>query len=217
MSVEQITIVMVHYRTPDLLQVAVETLFDHYPNVTLWILDNGSGMESVDLLLKQYEERYATLRIHRFSENVFHGPAMDYALRKLVQTPYAFLLDSDTEVKRGGFLEEMTGQFEDSSTYAIGSLMRVNSRGFKDDRGIEIPLTPYFMIRADRYTEYPSFIHHGQPTLAHFSEALKKGEKLLNYPIEQYIDHKWRGTASRFGYQLGWKARFDYLLNKLGL
>lgn len=212
-----VTVIIVHYRTPDLLKVAVESLYSYYPEIKVWIVDNGSILESVDELFNEFSDRYSTLQIHRCSKNIFHGPAMDYALRHLVKTPFAFLLDSDTETKKGEFLEQMIGELDSLSAYAIGALEKVNSRGFKDSKGMEIPLTPYFMIRTDRYSHYEPFAHHGQPTLAHFTGARKNGEKLLNYPIEQYIDHKWRGTASRFGYQLGWKARLDYLLNKIGL
>ena len=35
--------------------------------------------------------------------------------------------------------------------------------------------------------------------------------------MDDYIDHLWRGTASKFGYGLGLKGKFDYLLNKLGI
>lgn len=214
---DQVTMVMVHFRTPDLLQIAVESFFSVYPGANVWIIDNGSASEEVDVLLEQCKERYSTLRVHRFSENKFHGPAMDFALRNLIETPYALFLDSDTKTQKDGFLEEMLRALDEQQAYAIGQLERVNDRGFKDPRGIEIPLTPYFLIRTELYNRYPAFIHHGQPTLAHFTQALQEGQRLLNYPIEQYIEHRWRGTASRFGYQLGWKARLDYLLHKFGL
>ena len=212
----QVTVVMVHYRTPDLLSEAVESFYAHYPDVTMWIMENGSQQEEVDRLLEQLISKYSTLRVHTFHHNRFHGPAMDYALRNQVTTPFTFLLDSDTKTVKRGFLEEMLHEMMIKEAYSMGSLIGVNHRGFKDETGIRIPLTPYFMIRTDRYSLYPPFIHHGQPTLAHFEKALSSGERVLTYPIEQYIEHKWRGTASRYGYQLGWKARLDFLLNKLG-
>jgi hypothetical protein len=42
------------------------------------------------------------------------------------------------------------------------------------------------------------------------------GYILKSFPIENFIDHRWRGTASRFGYGLGWRGKIDFVLNKLG-
>lgn len=53
--------------------------------------------------------------------------------------------------------------------------------------------------------------------LANFKAARENGYKLLHFPMDKYIDHLWRGTASKYGYKLGLKGKLDYLLNRLGL
>lgn len=222
-AASEVTALMVHYRTPDLLRVAVDSFYAHCPGVPMLLFDNGSlafpeGKE-VDALLTELQARHApALRVHRHPRNLFHGPALDLALREMVTTPYAFVLDSDTRTRRPGFLQAMTERLrERKEHYAIGSAEQVNDRGFKQAGGIKVLLTPYMLLRTDLYGRFQPIVHHGQPTLFHYRDAQRQGYRLLEFPIEEYIEHEWRGTASRFGYRLGWRGRLDYLLNLLGV
>lgn len=213
-----VTTVIVNYQTPDLLSEAVKTFHEHYPEIPILIIDNGSEDHSdkiIEILRKEAPDVITAILL---DQNIYHGPAMDLALRQYVQSTYTFFLDSDTETKRKGFLEEMI-QFmnQNDNIYGIGRVIRVNKRGFKDPSGEPVLLTPYMLIRTDAYQDLPPFIHHGQPTIENFRAARAGGWKLQNYNIEDYIFHHWRGTAHRFGYGLGIKGKIDYLLNKLGI
>ena len=220
---EQVTALMVHYRTPDLLRVAVESFYGQCPDVPMLVFDNGSigspEGEASRTLFEELESRFApALRIERHPRNLFHGPALDLALRDRIETPYAFILDSDTRTLRPGFLPAMVERLEaDERHYAIGAAEQVNERGFKQAGGMRILLTPYLLLRTALYPRFEPIVHHGQPTLFHFRDAQRQGYVLLDFPIESYIEHEWRGTASRFGYRLGWRGRIDYLLNRLGM
>jgi len=55
------------------------------------------------------------------------------------------------------------------------------------------------------------------PVLKNCMEAGKKGWNICPFPIADYIEHLGRGTAKKYGYGLGFKSRWDFLLNKLGL
>ncbi len=213
-----LTTVIVNYQTPDLLSKAVETFHEHYADVPILIVDNGSEDNSAEVIEELRKLAPDVITAVLLDKNIFHGPAMDLALQKYVLSRYAFFLDSDTETLKPGFLEEMT-QFldENDEIYGIGSVIRVNKRGFKDPKGEPVLLTPYMMIRMDVYKSLPPFIHHGQPTIENFRTARNRGWQLQNYNIEDYIFHHWRGTANRFGYGLGIKGKIDYLLNKLGI
>lgn len=221
-----ITALMVHYNTPDLLRTAVRSFVEIYPQVPLLVVDNGSdlapgtdGCATLEELEGEFGSKAGgSLTIHRLDRNIFHGPAMDLALRSLITTPYAFILDSDTRTHRHGFLEEMLACFtSDPTTYAVGYMERVNARGFKDPDGMPILLTPFMLIDRVRYLQHPPFLHHGQPVLGNFRSATDAGLRLQAFPIETYIEHLWRGTASRFGYKLGWRGKVNHLLNRLGL
>lgn len=211
-----VTTVIINFQTPDLLKTAVQSFKKHYPEVPLWILDNGSKDDSPELI-KRLEETLPYTNGYFIEKNIYHGPAMDFAIRNLIETPCVFLLDSDTEVLKPGFLEQMEQISSGEKIYGSGEIIRVNDRGFKSDKGIEILSTPYMFIKTGVYKTLPPFIHHGQPTLNNFNEAILQGFGLVQFPVADYIFHHWRGTANRFGYGLGLKGKVDYFLNKLGL
>ena len=151
------------------------------------------------------------------NKNIYHWPAMNYALNT-VNEDYVFFIDSDTETKKGGFLEPMLEELKSSEkVYATGRQITVNKRGFLSEKG-KVILTPaYMMLKRMLYKDFPPFEHHGQPVMKNFICAQDKGYLLKSFPIEKYIDHKWRGTASRFGYGLGLKGKKDFILNKFGI
>jgi hypothetical protein len=144
---------------------------------------------------------------------------MDLAARELVDSKYIFFLDSDTETLKGGFLENMLNFFmKENTLYGVGELNFVNKRGFNGGKkDIKILQTPFMNIDREKYLGLKPFIHHGQPTMFNFQEAEEKGFTLEQFPISDFIYHKWRGTAERYGYGLGLKGKIDYLLNALGI
>lgn len=215
---KRVTTVIVNYQTPELLRKAVLSFRKHYPDNSILIFDNGSEDDSkkvINELKIQYPE---SIRTHFEGENIYHGPALDKSVRELVETEFCFFLDSDTVTKKKGFLEKgLEILSSDEKNYALGYKLNANKRGFKDPDGSPIILTPYLLMKTEPYDRFPPFLHHGQPVLFNFREAHKNGYKLIHFPMEQYIDHLWRGTASKYGYGLGLKGKFDYILNKLGL
>ena len=213
-----VTTVIVNYQTPKLLQNAVQSFKKFYPDVDVLIFDNGSNDQSAQVI-KRLEELYSdSVRTHFEIKNMFHGPALHKALDNLIQTEYCFFLDSDTITKKQGFLEKgIEILSSDSNNYALGFRIKVNRRGFKDPNGIPIAVTPYLLMKTKPYHQFPPFHHHGQPVLKNFYEAQKQGYRIESFPMDEYIDHFWRGTASKYGYGLGLKGKIEFMLNKLGL
>ncbi len=212
-----LTAVIINFQTPDLVRIAIESFKKYYPKVPLLIIDNGSKDES-PLVIKQLAQKHSEIETIFLEKNIYHGPAMDLAIRKHIETELVFFLDSDTETISPGFLEKMVTLIgNDSQNYGVGEYDWVNKRGFSAKKGSTILQTPYMLLRTSIYKQLSSFEHHGQPTLFNFKDAEEKEYKLVSFPISKYIDHKWRGTAERFGYGLGWRGKLDYLLNKLGL
>ena len=143
---------------------------------------------------------------------------MHAAIEKM-NKDFIFLVDSDTETIEGLFLERMGElMLTNEKIYSVGKVDTVDKRGFLTT-GVGIPTvrTPYMMINRNYYYRLHPFEHHGLPTMKNFSDAHRLGYELLNFPIENYIHHLGRGTAARFGYQLGIKSKIDYVLHKLGL
>jgi cellulose synthase/poly-beta-1,6-N-acetylglucosamine synthase-like glycosyltransferase len=209
--------IIINFQTPDLLKTAIESFRIFYPTSQMTIIDNGSKDSSRELIeeMRRVTPKYTTTLL--LESNIFHGPAMNQAMNQVTEE-YVFFLDSDTEIKQGGFLEPMLSELETSVTaYGIGRQITVNKRGFSADTGVTLLAPAYMMLRRHMYSNFPPFEHHGQPVLKNFIAAQHMGYTLKSFPIENFIDHQWRGTASRFGYGLGWRGKIDFVLNKFGI
>ncbi len=214
---DRIRTVVINYQTPDLLQVAVESFRTWYQHAPLLIVDNGSKDNSRELIERMRTIAPRQTDVLLLDSNIYHGPAMDRAMQK-VKEEYVFFLDSDTETQRGGFLEALQTELDSSpSTYALGRYLTVNKRGFQVSTGVDVLAPAYMMIRRNMYFALPPFEHHGLPILKNILVAQQRGYSIQRFPIEEYIDHRWRGTSSRFGYGLGWRGKIDFVLNKIGL
>ena len=207
--------VVVNYQTPDLLDVAVRSFKQFYPDVPLIIFDNGSQDNSRDVIEHLCRE-CANVVAEFSSSNLGHGPAM-HAVISRAEYSWYFFLDSDTETKTGGFLEEMLSGYDDPNHYAAGKVIPMNRRGFPAPGGFPALDAAYMLIRQELYAALPSFAHHGAPVVQNFQEAASRGLVVLDYPVHNFIDHLHRGTVSRFGYGLGLRGKINFLLNKLGL
>lgn len=214
---ERVCTVVVNYNTPDMLEEAVSSFRNVYPTIPFLVVDNGSDRESQAVIQKLVNDSQGVVSSLPLPENIYHGPAMHKAL-VTVDAPYVFILDSDTRTMRGNFLEEMLPLFAEKDVYAIGQTARVNKRGFASpDGSILVPVSAHMLIDRKKYLALPPFIHHGLPVLNNMKEAASRGWRVVQYPIGDDIEHFGRGTATRFGYGLGWRSRLDYLLNKIKL
>lgn len=215
-----VTAVIINYRTADLTERAITTLRAFYPALPLLLIDNGSNDASTALLRRYQAQWPSTTTLLRNDRNRFHGPAMHQALQS-IQTPYALFLDSDCEVIAGGFIERMiTLAEEDGRRYAVGKVVSMDKRGF--DVAQSEDSFPYIrpvcmLVRKNLYFTLSPFAHHGTPCLANMQDAVRKGYQLVDFPVFEYVNHRGRGTAGRYGYGLGLRGKLNFLLHKLGL
>ncbi|HCI69806.1 MAG TPA: hypothetical protein DHV30_04090, partial [Balneola sp.] len=92
-----ITTVIINFQTPDLLDRAVRSFKRFYPEIPLIIIDNGSkDFGQSKKLIKSFGEEFESTEGVFLETNIFHGPAMDLAIKEYVNTKYVFFLDSDT-------------------------------------------------------------------------------------------------------------------------
>lgn len=215
-----VTVVIINYNTPDLTGRAVRSLRTYVPDIPLLIIDNGSEPGNRPEL-----ESLAALRPEKTTvifnaDNLHHGPAMDQALHVLT-TPYVLFLDSDCEVLTGGWIERMAAMADASSgIYAVGKKIFMDDRGFDiaDRPGAHPYIRPICMlVRREAYLRYPPFERHGAPCLRNFIAAHAAGEELVHCPVEDFVYHAGRGTASRHGYALGLRGKINQLLHMFGL
>lgn len=204
----QVTAVIVNYRTRDLTRQAVETLLAHYPKLKLIVIDNGSRDVST-AYVQELGDTIENVTAILNQRNKYHGPGLDQAIRTAA-TDFVFTLDSDCEVRRGGFLEAMLPAFADPNVYAIGELRYKNRFGYtygydeaaRPERSNRIPyIHPYAMVlRRQTYLELHRFIHHGAPCLENMRDAQRHGHVVVNFRIGDYVHHYLAGTSSDHGY-----------------
>ena len=215
-----ISAVIINYQTPDLTRSAVQSFRAFYPMLPLLLIDNGSKDSSAAVLQECKAGFPQATEVILNQVNRFHGPAMHQALMH-IQTRYVLFLDSDCEVRVNGIIERMVETANNNERgYAVGKKTHMNKRGFDvSERPESIPyIRPICMLlRREFYRTLPPFQHHGAPCLKNMRAAVDQGYLLSDFPIFDYITHKGRGTASRFGYGLGIRGKIDYILNKLGL
>ena len=211
----RVVAIVVNFQTPDLLDTAVRSFKRFYPDVPLTIIDNGSRDDS-PATIARIESEVPSVRSLYLSENVYHGPAMHQGLMES-RAAFTYVFDSDTETVRSGFLEAMLELLEaDAEAYGAGQVVQVDRRGFARETGIPVLASAHMLLKTDLYRSLPPFIHHGLPALANFRAAYNRGYRLLSWPIGDYVHHLGRGTAARYGYGLGLRAKLDYVLTRLG-
>jgi glycosyltransferase involved in cell wall biosynthesis len=217
--VAPVTAVIINFRTPELLERAVTSFRNHYPATPLLLIDNGSGDDSPHLMSELRDRWPLATEVILNDSNRHHGPAMDQALRT-VRSPYVLFLDSDCEVVKGGMLEGLLARAEaDPHHYATGKKIFMNPRGFDvPEREEAIPyIRPICMlIHRERYLVLPPFERHGAPCLVNMKAATARGFSLIHFPVEDFVLHTGRGTASIYGYRLGLRGKLNHLLNRLG-
>lgn len=194
-----ITVIVVNYRTPDLLKRCCHSIRSSYPHIGIILVDNGGCEESAKYA------RTATIAYTSIlnSCNIGHGPAMHQALR-YCRTPFAFMFDTDCEMLNPGLFELMGEEFKDTRTYAVGDLWRVNDRGIHtghpNDHHYIHPSA--MMLDVGKYRLLVPFNHHGAPCFLNMQDAVKKGYLLAGINrqvLAHYYYHNRDGTTRRIG------------------
>ncbi len=219
-GLNDITVIIVNYRTYALTRKAAKGIRAFYPKVRLLLIDNGSDDDSTRYIKSRTEQDSHTESMLN-ATNRYHGPAMDQGIR-FSTTPFVFTMDSDCEVRHGGFLEQMLACFENPKLYAIGHLMYMDKYGFAKEASAPQSLTPYvhphaMLLDREKYLSLPPFTHHGSPCLQNMKAAHKRAYDVRNFPIQPYILHHGRGTCSRYGYGLSVKTLLEKVLSTIGI
>lgn len=216
-SIQDITVLLVNYKTLEYTRRCIESLRQYYAEIPLLLIDNGSQDASTTYLESVVQnDRWANLVCN--PTNLFHGPALDQGIR-LAQTHYVFTLDSDCIIYTAGFLEKMKTYFSISNCYAVGEMHPKNHFGYKAGPRL-LGHIPYIqpsamLLDKDKYLRLSPFIHHGSPCLQNMKMAAQKGYQVFDFPIEYYIFHHGAGTCSKYGYGLGIKTFLQHWISRL--
>jgi hypothetical protein len=203
LSIDDVTTVVVNFRTLEETRACLTTLRQAYPTLRVLVIDNGSADDSIEFL-RRFQAEDGSARVIFNDANIFHGPALDQGMHE-ADTDLVFLLDSDCEIRHGGFLEPLVDGFSDDPLlYAIGKRGYTNRYGYGPISRGE-PWTYYvhpFAAVVDRkkYFTLPPFVHHGAPLYRNMWGAGKTGYHLRHVTIEDHVVHRGRVTASVHGY-----------------
>jgi glycosyltransferase involved in cell wall biosynthesis len=218
LTIDDVTAVVVNFRTFDETRTCLTTLRAAYPALRAIVVDNGSADESTEFL-RQFDAEDPFARVVFNETNVFHGPALDQGMRE-ADTALVFLLDSDCEIRHGGFLEPLVEAFtDDPLLYAIGKRGYANRWGYGPISHRErwtYYVHPFAaVIDRSKYFTLPPFVHHGAPLYRNMWGATKAGYHLRHVPIEDHVLHRHRTTARVHGYSYDRRLRLQDRLNAL--
>lgn len=196
---KNVTVLICQRKTKSLIQLCLESLLQFYPDIPIVVMDGQSDDDSL-LYLKWMAITNSNISVQS-TDTRSHGLAMDEAITKYINTKYVLLMDSDTIVHRGGWIDRILSLFQDNPRlFACGTLMEVS----RENQGCGDPHNENDILKyahpscsicdVEKYKQLPSFTDHGAPCWATMAMAAEKGWDVIGYPIEHYVMHNCGST-----------------------
>jgi len=208
-----VTIVMAERDVADVTKICLESILRFYPDIPIVIVDGGSEDDSLQYVRYLSTDRPNVTLWERGGRNG-HGDMLNEGIRNYVETKYVLIMDNDTIVHRGGWIEQMLTIMEVEDIYALGSLMLVTYKGDGcGDPADESDVLRYThpscaMIRREQYLQLPPFVEHGAPLVHNMKAAQKMGLRIEYFPVEEYVTHL-SGASWTNPYRTIWKDDND--------
>lgn len=210
MLATEIPVVTVSYNTPELINNLLTTFREKYQN-PYYIID-GSDPENLEKI-KSIVAKFDNVHLIAFGYNIHHGPGMAWAINNLPITGPVLFLDSDIEIVRAGFIEELLKSLT-PEIYGVGAVNYINRKGFNTEYSIDgirclIPMCMLCNIQVMR--QWPLPIKHGMPMtapmLALHDSNVSHLVQNLDWVVNDittgtqkiFIDHKGSGTIIKTG------------------
>lgn len=212
--IEQVTVVIPNYKTPNLIERIVDGLLRYYPEIRLLLIDNNSADASTEYI-KTMASSMHNIRAVLNHVNAGHGPAMHQGIG-ICETPLVCLIDSDCTIERADALEVMAAPFSDPAVYAVGEILHIDAGGNTRPTGSLYVHPSRMMIDRQKYWKLPPFNHHGAPVVLNIRGAVDAGYKLVNIPtLDKYFCHPGSGlqkggSHKKYGIP-GWHTKPYYL------
>lgn len=210
MLATEIPVITVSYNTPELINNLLTTFREKYKN-PYYIID-GSDPENLEKV-KPIVAKFDNVHLINFGYNIHHGPGMTWAIQNLSLSGPILFLDSDIEIVRAGFIEELLKPLT-SEMYGVGAVGYINRDGFNVDYSVDSIryLHPICMLcNIEVMRQWPLPIKHGAPMTdtmlaLHDSKAshlIQNIDWVMNDVASGtekiFIDHKGQGTVFKTG------------------
>lgn len=206
LTVSNVTAIVVNRKTLDFTKKCIESLTTFYPDIKIVVVDNWSNDESLGYVKSLSGKPNFTIVLNS-NTHPHHAIGLNLGVRE-VKTRFFLTLDSDVEVLRGGWIEEMLKMFYDQDMLAVGHITMNSSCNCTDlpKRGDKVyhyvhPFCALWDNEKFKVIGVP-FVETGQPVC----EIFKAGEKIgfhvgsvpglnvHNLPEPYYVRHAWGGT-----------------------
>lgn len=192
---KSVTVLICQYATKELTQLCLESLLQFYPDIPVLVV-NGSPHDIQSTNYLRYTSIiHPNVKIWERKGRNSHGMTMDEAIRQFIKTDYVLTMDSDTIVKRGGWIEEILKLSWENGIYSIGSMMYVSRSNYacgapKDEMDILKYTHPSCSLYyVPIYLKLSPFTDHGAPCVYNLIDAEKKGLKVEYFPVDKYVAH----------------------------
>lgn len=197
-----VEILTVHYKTPDLIYSQYESIRKFYPEIKYRIID---GSDNGISYFEDIEREDSNFSIKRFGYNIHHGPGMDYGI-KTSNFNYLLIIDSDITIKKP-LIFDMLKSF---NGFSVGKKLIMDSTGHEHNQKPNTPkenfiydyIHPYTMlINKEKYLKFKPFIKHGSPCIQTMIDIHNKKckQELVDFKIEEYVNLITKGTRSIWG------------------
>jgi hypothetical protein len=201
---KNISAITVNWLTARRTLGAVKSIKKYYPNIPLFIIDDGSDKKDKDKFFQVYkDEIYQPEKVYDPSTDILkragifiqvpthrrHGESIDYALRKgNIKTKWVFHIDSDVRLKKAGVIEYMLNGVDDS--YCGVGIQKVQNPEYPK------VFNTIFLFRRDLYKKYhlkmkPIYKLGLEANTRYFKFLTSKGYKIkyLGSGIKDYYVH----------------------------
>lgn len=151
---KDISVVIVNYRTADLVARAVQSVKDHAEpeglRAEIYVVDNGSG----DGSLEKIRAAHPDITVMDAGGNVGFAAGNNVALRR-VKTPYVMLLNSDAFLQAGA-LRRLVDLMETNPKVGVVGPRVLNPDGTDQDYPSAFPSIPEMIRRAIHGPQFPA-------------------------------------------------------------
>lgn len=193
---DNLTVLICQYETKFITQLCLESLLRFYPTINILVVNGSPHDHDSTLYLRLMALQYKNIKIWERVGRNSHGETMDEALRNYISTRYVLLLDSDTIVMRGGFIEKMLKKFNQNiMLYAIGTLMLVSSKNdacgepLNEDDIMRYAHPSCSIYDRNIYLTLKPFCDHGAPCVYNQKDALRNLYDIEYFPVDEYVLH----------------------------
>ena len=204
-SIQDITALMVVYKTKDLVVRSYESIRKFYPTLKLMIIDNSGGDECTKYLEELFDKD-PFLQLIKNEKNEGHGSSVHQGIG-LIETDLVLMMDSDTEVVSLGGIEGMLDLMT-PEVYGVGKIIKTDlgGRNVPDDfnkwETIDFLLLSVGLINKNQYYNFSQFTRFGLINFKANREINQKGlsnQLFKEFPILGYIHHYPGGTRAKYG------------------